>query len=211
MLVTDHGDEEEFDSAEAAPPSNCTPDVKRDFYRQALIADIAMQSAKAKFDAKKGEYRSILKKASDAGVDSGAITNMLKQRFQDPDEVIREERARLEMYEISGFLPGITDILAPLHDMQQTDKEMQEGILLDAFDKGSLAGRLGRIHDEVNTYEPGTEAYVRFKKGYMEGQAAIAGEMKPRGRGRPRKERTLEGEVEAAEASAMGETEMPAA
>lgn len=176
-----------FDDAEASSPqtgtpqeSNCSDDVRREWYRKALIADIAQQSAKARFDQKKGEYRSILKTAEDSGVDIEAITNVLKKRFLDPDEVIRAERERLKMYELSGFIPGIVDNVLRRTDIEEpTSKESHDLMLLDAYDKGALAGRKGRILSEVNTYLAGTELHVRFIEGYREGQASISEEMAP--------------------------------
>ena len=123
------------------------------------------------------------------------------------------------MYEISGFLPGIADILAPLSTIERPNtKEQYESAMLDALDKGALAGRRGLIHDDVNTYPPGTEAYVQFKKGYMQGQAAIAGGLakgagKPRGRpkgwrkNKPTEVQPLEEQFAVREAG--GETELP--
>lgn len=196
--------------ANGAAETNVSADTKREWYRKALQADIAQQSAKATFDSKKGEYRTVLKAAEKAGCDIEAITNNLAKRFQDPDEVLRAEIARIEMYEISGFLPGIADQLSRrARPAEGTLKETREGMLLDAYDKGALAGRQGRKLGEVNTYHPGSELHVRFIEGWREGQSSIAQEMAPlsdepaqpakRGRGRPKKAVTPAPEASAAD------------
>lgn len=158
---------------------NCTDETKRQAYREALILKIAVESAQEVLNSKRGEYRAYLKAAGKKGVDTKAITNMLAMRFEDPDLVLIEERERLKMYDLSGFLPGIRDRLLGRLDIQEpTFKEEEENQVLIAYDHGHLAGRSGHSRDD-NPYEPGTQGHVKFVEGWLAGQRAIADEMAP--------------------------------
>lgn len=174
---------------------NCTDATKSDYYRQALRAKIAVESAQEQAKAKLASYRNILKTANKAGVNSQAIANAIAQRFRDPDVVFMEERERLKMYELSGFLPGIMDQLNQrTTTYQPTNNEENELLLLQAYDQGVLAGRRGHPRDEgAANFVPGSEAHVQFFAGWRDGQALLGDEMavpgdkpEPKKRGRPK-------------------------
>lgn len=165
------------ESVGAPPASNCPDSVKRDFYRQALVAKIAEESAKEAHSQKMGAYRALLKKADSAGVSTKAITNALACRFDDPELVLIEERERLKMLDLSGFLPGIRDKLLGRLDVEEVTRgEKYEMDLAAARDQGALAGRRGHRRD-LNQHQPGTELHVAWIEGWLQGQRAIADEM----------------------------------
>jgi ribosome modulation factor len=169
------------DSGPANGGSNCSDDVKRQAYREALILKIAVESAQEVLNSKRGEYRAYLKAAGKKGVDTKSITNMLAMRFEDPDLILIEERERLKMYELSGFIPGIRAQLLDRLDIQEpTAREEEENQVLIAYDRGHLAGRSGHLRD-TNPYQPGTLGHVKFLDGWTAGQRAIADEMAPEG------------------------------
>lgn len=171
--------EDVSDSGPANGGSNCSDETKRQCYREAVVLKIAVESAQEVLNSKRGEYRAYLKAAGKKGVDTKAITNMLAMRFEDPDLILIEERERLKMYELSGFIPGIRAQLLDRLDIQEpTHKEEEENQVLVAYDRGHLAGRQGHPRDQ-NPYEPGTLGHVKFVEGYLAGQRVIADEMMP--------------------------------
>lgn len=160
-------------------PNYCTDDIKRQAYKEALILDIAVKSAQATAKSKLGAYRAYLKEAGKKGVSTESITNALKKRFNDPELVLIEEREKLKMLDLCGFLPGIRERLLERMDVQEpTAKEEEENQVLIAYDRGHFAGRSGHLRD-TNPYEPGTLGHVKFVDGYLSGQRAIADEMAP--------------------------------
>lgn len=173
------GPESDGESGPANGGSNCSDETKRQAYREAVVLKIAVESAQEVLNSKRGEYRAYLKAAGKKGVDTKAITNMLAMRFEDPDLILIEERERLKMYELSGFLPGIRERLLNRLDIQEpTFKEEEENQILIAYDKGHLAGRSGHLRD-TNPYQPGTQGHVKFVDGWLAGQKVIADEMAP--------------------------------
>lgn len=179
--------------------ANCTDETKRSFYKEALVAKIGEESAKATHSKKLAEYRNVLKKADKAGVDTDAITATLAIRFSDPDEELIKLRERVKMLDLSGFLPGIKDRLFSRLDIEEaTTNEDHTMSLARAHDLGCLAGRNGHS-SSINHFQPGTEEHVHFHAGWLSGQRAIADEMaedgtpivhvqpEKRGRGRPKK------------------------
>lgn len=172
------------------PSDNVTDETKRSAYREALILKIAVESAQEVASQKMGAYRAFLKKQKGLGVSKEAITYALSKRFEDPDLVLIEEREKLKMMELSGFIPGLMGKLADRYSVEEpTFNEEEEMALLAAIDRGTAAGRNGISRDN-NPYEPGTQGHVRWVEGYLTGQRIIAdemGEVTPkRARGRPR-------------------------
>jgi hypothetical protein len=162
---------------EPSAPSNCSDETKRQAYREALILKIAAEGAAEAAKSKLGSYRAYLKVAGKRGVSTQAIINALAHRFEDPDLVLIEERERLRLYELSGFLPGIRDKLLSRLDVQEpTTREEEENQVLIAFDRGALAGRSGHPQT-VNDYPVGSPGYVKWIEGWRAGQQAIADEM----------------------------------
>jgi len=171
--------EDDSDSSTSVGNPNCTDETRLDFYKQALIAKIAHESAAATAGKKLAQYRSVLKEAAKAGVDSEAIANQLKVRFQDPDDVLRAERERLKMMELTGFIPGLLDKLTDGYNVYQPTRKEQETLKAAvAYDEGHYAGRRGHSVDG-NPHSPGSQGYVRWREGWHDGQAAIAAEMAP--------------------------------
>lgn len=180
------------DDSPRAQTSNVTDDTRRDFYRQALVAKIAEESAKTAHASKVAAYRNILKNAKKAGVDSEAISETLKIRFADPDLVVIAEREKLKMFELSGVLPGIREkILGRLDIQEATQAEDHQNRLDRARDLGALAGRKG-LARTLNEHVPGSELHQAWDRAWLDAQSAIAEEMAtaevPKAkRGRPKK------------------------
>jgi hypothetical protein len=165
--------------------SNCSDETKRQCYREAIVLKIAVESAQEVLNSKRGEYRAYLKAAGKKGVSTDAITNMLAKRFEDPDLILIEERERLKMYELSGFIPGIRAQLLDRLDIQEpTAKEEEDNQVLIAYDRGHLAGRSGHLRD-TNPYPPGTLGHAKFADGWRAGQRVIADEMAPQEQPKP--------------------------
>lgn len=165
--------------------SNCSDETKRHAYREALILKIAVEAAQEVAKSKLGVYRAYLKEAGKQGVSTDAIAFALQCRFEDPDLVLIEQRERLKMLDLSGFLPGIRDKLMSRLDVQEpTANEEEESQVLIAYDRGHLAGRSGHSRDE-NPYPPGSLGHVKFVSGWLHGQRAIADEMVPEQGERP--------------------------
>lgn len=182
------------DTPPPAMGDNCPDDVKRDFWKQALVANIGMKAAQAAAKQKVAVFRNVLGSAKKAGVSTAAIINALNVRMLDPEAVLLDERERLKMLDLNGFLPGIRERLLDRMDVAEaTTKERHELALLTAHDRGHAAGLAGAAQD-TNPNEPGTEAYVQWWEGCAQGQRVIADEMNPnavppikRKVGRPRK------------------------
>lgn len=169
---------------------NCTDETKRSAYREALILKIAVESAQEAASQKQGAYRAFLKKQKALGVSKEAITYALARRFEDPDLVLVEEREKLKMMELSGFIPGLMGKLSERYSVEEpTFNEEEEMAMLTATDRGIAAGRSGISRDD-NPYQPGSMGYVRWTDGWRAGQQIIADEMGEapprRGRGRPK-------------------------
>jgi hypothetical protein len=159
--------------------TNCTDETRRQFYREALIAKIGVESAAATVKAKTGEYRNVLKAAKKAGVDPNAITRTLALRFQEEEELILQMREELKMLDLAGVIPNIKDKLLARLDVQEPTANEQAQISLDrAYDDGAFEGRSGAMRD-TNPFNPGTDLYVAWDQAWIAGQAAIAKEMMP--------------------------------
>lgn len=155
----------------------CTDEMRRSAYREALILKIAVESAQEVAKSKLGAYRAYLKEAGKQGVSTEAITNAIAKRMDDPELVIIEEREKLKMLELSGFLPGIMEKLMDRYSVQEpTRAEEEENHVLIAYDRGVIAGRKGHERDG-NPYAPGTLGHVKWLEGYNAGQRIIADEM----------------------------------
>lgn len=187
--------------------SSASDETKRGFYREALIAKIGEESAKEEHSRKLGLYRNILKRADKAGVDTDAITTVLKTRFDaidSPAELVRRKREELKMYELSGLIPGMFIKVSDGYLVQEsTFNEQEADQILIAYDAGVVAGRKGHSTGD-NLYDLGTLGHVKWLEGWKSGQAGIADEMapapaavaatngaagngeKPKGRGRPK-------------------------
>jgi ribosome modulation factor len=171
--------ESAYDDQPAEPQggSNCSDETKRSAYREALILKIAAEGAAEAAKSKLGSYRAYLKAAAKRGVPSDAITFALAKRFEDPDLVLIEQRERLRMLEISGYLPGIRDKLLSRFDVQEaTYKEEEENQVLIAYDKGAMAGRQGHASGTC-PYPENSKGERKWLDGWRAGQMAIASEL----------------------------------
>jgi hypothetical protein len=166
-------------AGDGAAASNCTDETRREFYRKALLAKIALESAQAAAKTKNGEYRNVLKDAKKAGVDSNAITKTLAARFQDEEVLVLQLREELKMLDLGGVVPNVVDkILARIDIQEPTANEQHQTTLDRAYDEGALAGRSGDPRDS-NQFNPGTDLHDSWDRGYLAGQRAIADEMVP--------------------------------
>lgn len=156
---------------------NCPDSVKREFWLEALKAKIGLESAQEVARKRSGEYRNVLGRAKKAGVSTDSLTHALTVRFMDPDEVLREERERIKMLALSGFLPGIMEQLIDRTNIEEpTFNEQHETNLIIARDRGQHVGLKGGLRDD-NPYPAGTEYHVNWVEGFMAGLRAIADEM----------------------------------
>lgn len=164
---------------ETAGASNCTDETKRQYYRDALLAKIALESAQAAAKKKNAEYRNVLKDAKKAGVNTDAITAALADRFRDEDELVIDLRERLKMLDLGGIVPSVIDkILARMTIEEPTSNEAHQMKLDRAYDGGVFDGRGGAPRD-ANQFAPGTDLYDAYDRGWLIGQQAIADEMMP--------------------------------
>lgn len=157
--------------------SNVTDATRREAYVTALKAKQAEELAKAEHDKALGAYRGVLKHFKKLGVNPDAITYALKARFEDPDEIVMQEREKLEMLGLSGVVPDIqTKIAGTMSVSEPTSDEEEVGAVLAAFDKGVTAGKRGASRDE-NPYPAGSLGFLKWHEGWFAGQKAIAYEM----------------------------------
>lgn len=171
-------DTEHTNGADTDEPdgSNCTDETKRQFYREALIAKIGVESAQAAAKAKNGEYRAVLKAAKKAGVDPDAIVRTLALRMRDEEDLILQVREELKMLDLSGTVSNIRDKLLARLDVQEPTANEQQQISLDrAYDDGVFNGHSMAMRD-TNPFNPGTELFDTWDRGYLIGKAAIDGQ-----------------------------------
>lgn len=181
------------------PGNNCTDETIRSFYRKAVMAKIAVEDAAATMKSRNGFYRNILKEAKKSGVDTDAVTTAIALRLHDSDDLVVSYRNQLKMLDLAGIAPRIIDqIVDRMTAQEPTKNELHEDAMLRAFDLGSLAGRKGIDAEQASAghYEPGTELYVEFMRGWNNGQRALAEEVFPAAREpAPRKATSRESRV----------------
>jgi hypothetical protein len=159
--------------------TNCSDEVRRDYYRKCLMSKIGYEGALATAKTKLAEHRNNLKAAAKAGVDTDAITAALNDRFIDEDVLVLKLREKLKMLDLAGVVRGIIDkILARISVQEPTRNEAHQTSLDRAYDDGAFGGREGAPRDS-NPHVPGSELRDTWDRGWLLGQAAIASEMMP--------------------------------
>lgn len=172
------------DTSDNFAPANSSDGVHdavyRSFYRKCLVTKIAHESALSEAKSKLGEHRSLLKDAKKAGVDTDALSHSLAARLQDPDEVVIRERNKLRMLGLSGVLNF--DQISEITGVKISDASEEEQAEIDmgrAAERGYHAGKNNGARED-NPHPQGSENYVSWDKAWLQAQADIAEEMRPR-------------------------------
>jgi hypothetical protein len=166
-----------------APSSNLTPDVFGGIW-------IELRQGKRALDEASAKYRAIRKRAEKLGVNLKGLA--LAEQFANLDQDEADQRLKDAVrYSRWVKLPlgAQPDLLASLGAEQMDapgQKVSQELGMADAEAQGYAWGKRGENRDE-NPHETGTEAFGAWDTGWTLGQEAIAKEMAPGKRGRPRK------------------------
>ena len=153
-----------------APPSNVSDDTWREFCAKALRAKADLDAAQTIAKSKNGAYRSVLKDAKKAGVDSAAITWWLAEKAKEPDVLQAEHSARMRVARLMGLPIGAQLGLfeegeAP--DAASTDR----GIMQErAYQVGLTAGKAAETFDPAR-YPNDPDCQERFFQGWTDGQA----------------------------------------
>jgi hypothetical protein len=155
------------------PKSNLTPETYLEHRAAVGATYTALQTAQS-------EHQTAMKRAKNAGIDTKALAQVMKLGRQDPEEVAMHFRnlARFAAWEglpigAQGSLFGTTD------DQHPTEKAQAEYSLHRAEDDGHHEGAAGALR-ESNPHPTASEAWQRWDKGWLAGQATIAAEMAPK-------------------------------
>jgi hypothetical protein len=146
---------------------NVTDATLKDFYKQAVSAKQEMEKISEEMRSATGRYRAVLKAAKNAGIDPDDITYAVKLRHLDRSDLIRQERGRARMVQVSGLWPKIQ------MELFSTDTPLIQPTADDsvevAYDNGHKCGVKGELRT-INPYSPGTEQWAEFDRGWSVGQ-----------------------------------------
>lgn len=165
----------------SAPATNVTDATRMDYFRRALKAKQNLESAELEARSLRGMYRSTLKDAKNAGVTPDEITFALAMRYQDPDEILIQQRNRIRMLALSGIMPTIQQDMfgGPEHTITLSDDEKEKIAAARAYDDGYFRGNNGDAR-VMNPSLQGTETFDAWERGWIAGQAKIVHSMAPR-------------------------------
>lgn len=151
------------------PGGNVTDATRRQFYKGALKAQQAIDEAAEILSAAKSVLKSILKNAKAEGIIPSAITNALKLRTMDKDDLILEQREHARFLALSGIWPSIqTDFFSALVPAPDLTAETTVDV---AFDNGHTCGVKGENRD-INPHVPATEQWEAWDRGWLQGQGS---------------------------------------
>lgn len=134
----------------------------------AIVSELSEQLKKAR-----GDHSSRIKRWKGRGVQTESLKKAIRDRFLDPEEVLRE------LHEYTRFralqnMPNIQqDLMALWSDLDIDDDRAAEIQRQRWRDDGAFAGRQGQAR-EANPHTYGEEAYAVWDKGWLEDQERIA-------------------------------------
>lgn len=179
MAKRKNGADAEHTTEEHQNGDNVTVEVRRQFYHDALMARIGVESAQSLVKNKKAELSAVLKKAKKAGVNSKAITRVLTARLQDENDVVEQLRDELETFDFSGVVSNIKEkLLARLVVEEPTANEEAQISQDRAYDAGAFDYR-SNYERSQNKFIPGTSLHDAWDRGWLASQAVTASEMTP--------------------------------
>ena len=172
--------------------SNVTDDTVNEFCDRALEAKTELERHEEGAKKQRGIYRNVLKDAKKAGVDPDAITDWLKQRKREPEDITRDFAWKNRVYTLRGL---------PIGTQLGVDFETGETVAHVVDDKAIKKGRRGRKGNGeadpraayVMGYNAGKsgksparagrgltgEAAIQFQSGWAQGQKDAAKELGP--------------------------------
>ena len=175
--------------------SNVTDDTVNEFCDRTLEAKTELEKLEDAAKTQRGIYRNILKDAKRAGVDPDAITDWLKQRKREPQDITRDFAWKNRIYSLRKLPVGtqlgvdfttgetvahIVDEAAPKKQRRSRkngkgDSDPRAAYVLgyDAGKAGTAPGRAGRGLTR--------EAAIQFQAGWAQGQKDAAREHGPEG------------------------------
>jgi uncharacterized protein (UPF0335 family) len=174
--------------------SNVTDETIDEFCDKALAAKSDLEKIEEDARSQRGVYRAILKDAKKAGVDPDAITDWLKLRKKDPEDINRDFAWKNRIYRLRklpiGTQLGIDletgETIATQVDEKTTrkrggakaKKENGEADPRAAYIAGYDAGKAGKSAKSGSRGITG-EAAVEFQKGWQQGMKDAAKEHGP--------------------------------
>ena len=151
---------------DAASKSNVSDDTRRQLYREAVIARVELDKAS-------GVYRAVLKRAKTDGVNVTAMVAAIVARSKDPDEVMMNLRDTIHMMAVTHMPTIQTDLFGMMVEPKVSEEEVTKHDNFRAKDDGHFNGAGGKPR-EGNPHHPGSEIFVEWDKGWLEGQAVLA-------------------------------------
>ena len=164
--------------------SNVTDKTMMDFYSKALSAKRELEEAQDAVRSRNSIYRSVLKDAKKAGVDTTSITRVLADRKLDPDEIKAREQAYARMMAASGVMPNFQQELfgnLPTSDLTQENRDTMAQ--RREWDAGLFAGEAGTT-GTLNPHPAGSDLHDQWHRGWLKGQEKNALALTPKKRPR---------------------------
>lgn len=171
--------------AAAAPAKdhNITDAVIRDFTWRAIRKkqehDLALEAAKTVM----GEYRSILKSAKKAGLDTKAMTRVILERVREKDDVLRDEQNFIRYATLFDMPMTQADLFdgtyaSVVNEVATEEDERQAA--LDADDAGYRAGLGGfKKSDNPHHQTEASELWAAWSSSWHRGQNQLAKGLSP--------------------------------
>lgn len=172
-------------AASAPPPKdhNITDAIIRDFTWRAIKKkqehDLAIEAAKTVM----GEYRSILKSAKKAGLDTKAMSRVILERVREKEDVLRDEQNFIRYATLFDMPMTQTDLFADGYAETKSDvvtEEDQRQAALDADDAGYRAGLGGfKKSDNPHHQTEASELWAAWGAAWHRGQGQLAKGLSP--------------------------------
>jgi uncharacterized protein (UPF0335 family) len=201
--VDEHGNEIEQEPTRRGRPSkhplpmgsNVTDETIDEFCDKALAAKTDLEKIEEDARSQRGVYRAILKDAKKAGVDPDAITDWLKLRKKDPEDINRDFAWKNRIYRLRKLPVGTQlgvdfetgETIATQVDERQTRKGKGKGKGKNgkgeadpraAYIMGYDAGKAGKSAKTTGKGITG-DAAIEFQKGWSQGMKDAAKELGP--------------------------------
>lgn len=147
------------------------PELVSGFVRKILDVDHEIAQLKIPYDSEIARRRTLLKNAKAAGIDVDDLKWVVRQKTRDPRDVEREDTRRRWYAQIMGLPVG-----TQLGLFEVPQQVLDDNALHDATRAGLHVGKQGgNRHD--NPHPPASELFVRWDRGYMQGQETITESM----------------------------------
>ncbi len=142
----------------------------------ALISQYMREAtvAKRELDEKQGSYRSVLKRAKGAGIETKALIAAMNAKKLDDDDVIRDLRNTIRYYSIAGIGVSKSGLFDDL-DIAVADDVKEDQGQWAAEEAGYEAGKSNGARED-NPFPPGAPTHAKWDKGWRRGKQVLAGQ-----------------------------------